>query len=107
MLTNAETVVMASLKDPKGAMPGESPKARDAAASTRNAAAVKEQASTAMVPVGTSAAFAEAVTQVMPTVKPSRRGPAPAGGGPGSPGSSGTGRPRSRRGGTPRDAAPR
>jgi len=71
MLTNADTVVMASLKDPQGAMPGESPKDRDAAASTRNAAAVKEQAITAMVPVGTSAAFAEATTQVMPTVKPS------------------------------------
>jgi hypothetical protein len=71
MLTNAETVVMASLKDPQGAMPGESPQDRDAAAGKRNAAAVKEQAITAMVPVGTSAAFAEATTQVMPTVKPS------------------------------------
>jgi hypothetical protein len=70
MLTNAETVVMASLKDPKGAMPGQSPKDRDAAANRRNAAAVKERASTEMVPVATSAAFAEAATQVMPTLKP-------------------------------------
>jgi hypothetical protein len=62
---------MASLKNPKGAMPGESPQDRDAAAKTRNAAAVREQAVTAMVPVATSAAFAEATTQVMPTVKPS------------------------------------
>ena len=74
MLTNAETVVMASLKDPKGAMPGKSREARDAA-NTRGDAAVKEQAITAMVPVGTSAAFAEAVTQVMPTVKPSELQP--------------------------------
>ncbi|HET9973050.1 MAG TPA: hypothetical protein VFQ68_32775, partial [Streptosporangiaceae bacterium] len=71
MLTNAETVVMASLKDPQGAMPGESPQDRDAAAKTRNAAAVREPAITAMVPVGTNAAFAEATTQVMSTVKPS------------------------------------
>jgi hypothetical protein len=70
MLTNAETVVMALLKDPKGAMPGESAEVRDAA-KTRNAAAVKQPAITALVPVGTSAAFAEAATQVMPTVKPS------------------------------------
>jgi dolichyl-phosphate-mannose-protein mannosyltransferase len=75
MLTNAETVVMASLKDEKGPMPGSSPKDGDAAASTRNASAVKEQAITAMVPVATSAAFAEATTQVMPTVKPSEGRP--------------------------------
>jgi dolichyl-phosphate-mannose-protein mannosyltransferase len=77
MLTNAETVVMASLKDPKGSMPGKAPKGRDAAANARNAAAVKEQAITEMVPVATSAAFAEAATQVMPTVKPSELRPGP------------------------------
>jgi hypothetical protein len=33
MLTNAETVVMASLKNPKSAVPGESPATRDSAAS--------------------------------------------------------------------------
>jgi len=77
MLTNAETIVMASLKQPKGSMPGDSPEGRDAVANARNAAAVKKQAITDMVPVATSAAFAEAATQVMPTVKPSelRSGP--------------------------------
>jgi Dolichyl-phosphate-mannose-protein mannosyltransferase len=93
MLTNAETVVMASLKDQKGSMPGESSKDRDAAANTRNAAAVKEQASTEMVPVATSAAFAEAATQVMPAVKPSGLRP-------------GTGRGRPSRPRVKRDRAP-
>src|SRR5690242_6828651 len=36
MLTNAETIVMASLKQPKGSMPGDSPEGRDAAANARN-----------------------------------------------------------------------
>ena len=71
MLTNADTVVMASLKGPKGSLAGSSAKADEAAANARNAAAVKQQATTAMVPVGTSAAFAEAATQVLPTVEPS------------------------------------
>jgi Dolichyl-phosphate-mannose-protein mannosyltransferase len=73
MLTNAETVVMASVKDTKEAMPGASPKDSAATASTRNVGAVREQAITEMVPAGTSAAFAEAATQVMSTVKPSGR----------------------------------
>jgi hypothetical protein len=70
MLTNAETVVMASLKNPKGAMPGESPRTRDTAANARNAAAVKEQAVTTLVPVRTSTEFAEAATQILPSAKP-------------------------------------
>ena len=69
MLTDAETVVMPSLKSPTGQAAGQSAKADEAAANARNAAAVKEQAITTMVPVGTSAAFAEAVTQVMPTTE--------------------------------------
>ena len=97
MLTNADTVVMASLKGQKGSLAGSSAKADEAAANARNAAAVKQQATTAMVPVGTSAAFAEAVTQVLPTVEPSqlsaRHGSARR---LGKPGSSGTGRPPSR-----------
>jgi 4-amino-4-deoxy-L-arabinose transferase-like glycosyltransferase len=75
MLTNADTVVMASLKGPKGSLAGSSTKADDAAAKARNAAAVKQQAITAMVPAGTSAAFAEAVTQIMPTAEPSQHKP--------------------------------
>jgi hypothetical protein len=71
MLTDAETVVMPSLKAPAGQDADQSAGADDAAAKSRNAAAVRQQAITAMVPVGTSAAFAEAVTQVLPTVEPS------------------------------------
>src|SRR6266566_1826344 len=75
MLTNAETVVMASLKGPKGSLAGSSAEADEAAANARNAAAVKQQAITAMVPAGTSAAFAEAATQILPTAEPSRQTP--------------------------------
>src|SRR6266568_568965 len=71
MLTDAETVVMPSLKSPTDQDADQSAKADDAAANARNAAAVRQQAITAMVPVGTSAAFAEAVTQVLPTVEQS------------------------------------
>ena len=56
MLTNADTVVMASLKGQKGSLDGSSARAEEAA-NARNAAAVKQQAITAMVPAGTSAAF--------------------------------------------------
>jgi hypothetical protein len=71
MLTNADTVVMASLKGPKGSLAESSAEADEAAANARNAAAVRQQATTAMVPVGTSAAFAEAATQILPTAEPS------------------------------------
>ncbi len=71
ILTHAETVVMASLKGPTGTLDGLSPKAGEAAANARDAVAVKQQATTPMVPVGTSAAFSEAVTQMMPTIEPS------------------------------------
>jgi Dolichyl-phosphate-mannose-protein mannosyltransferase len=71
MLTHADTVVMASLKGPKGSLAGSSAEAADDAAKARNAAAVKQQAITAMVPTGTSAAFAEANTQVLSTAGPS------------------------------------
>ena len=75
MLTNADTVVMASLKGQKGSLAGSSAKADQAAANARNAAAVKQRAITAMIPAGTSAAFSEAVTQVMPTMEPSQLAP--------------------------------
>src|SRR5438067_2823042 len=73
MLTNADTVVMASLKGQKGSLDGSSARAEEAA-NARNAA-VKQQAITAMVPAGTSAAFAEAATQILPTVEPSALAP--------------------------------
>jgi 4-amino-4-deoxy-L-arabinose transferase-like glycosyltransferase len=77
MLTNAETVIMPSLKDPKGKDAGQPAKAGDnTVASARNAAAARQQAITTMVPVVTNAAFAEAVTQVMPTMERSAS-PAP------------------------------
>jgi hypothetical protein len=70
---------MPSLKGPAGSLDGSSAAssagADEAAANARNTAAVKQQAITAMVPVGTSAAFAEAVTQVMPSVEPSQLAP--------------------------------
>ena len=66
VLTNADTVVMASLKGQKGSLAGPSAQADEAAANARNAAAVKQHASTTMVPVGTNAAFAEATTQIVP-----------------------------------------
>jgi Dolichyl-phosphate-mannose-protein mannosyltransferase len=72
MLTNADTVVMASLKGPKGSLAGSSAEADDAAAKARNAAAVKQRATTPMVPTGTSAASTEAVTQIVPTAEPAR-----------------------------------
>ena len=77
MLTNADTVVMPSLKGQKGSLAGPSAKADEAAANARNAAAVKQPATTTMVPVGTNAAFAEASTQILPTVEPSQLAPAP------------------------------
>jgi hypothetical protein len=75
MLTNADTVVMASLKGPKGSLAESSAKADEAAAKERNAAAVKQQAITAMVPAGTSVAFTEAATQILPTAEPSQHKP--------------------------------
>ena len=77
VLTNADTVVMPSLKGQKGSLAGPSAKADEAAANARNAAAVKQPATTTMVPVGTNAAFAEAATQILPTVEPSQLAPAP------------------------------
>ena len=77
VLTNADTVVMPSLKGQKGSLAGQSAKADEAAANARNAAAVKQPATTTMVPVGTNAAFAEASTQILPTVEPSQLAPAP------------------------------
>jgi hypothetical protein len=77
MLTNAETVVMPSLKGPKGSLAGQAAKANKATANARNAAAVKQQATTAMVPVATNAAFAEAATQMLPTVERSQLAPGP------------------------------
>ena len=74
VLTNADTVVMPSLKGQKGSLAGQSAKADEAAA---NAAAVKQHAITAMVAVGTNAAFAEATTQILPTAEPSQLAPAP------------------------------
>jgi hypothetical protein len=72
MLTNADTVVMASLKGPKGSLAGSSAEADDAAAKARNAAAVKQRAITPMVPTGTSAVSTEAATQILPTAEPAR-----------------------------------
>ena len=66
MLTNADTVVMASLKGQKGSL------ADDAAEHARNAATVEQHAITAMVPVGTSDAVAEAATQVIRAVEPAQ-----------------------------------
>src|SRR5262245_33979089 len=60
---------MASLKGEKGAAAGYSPKA-DAAGP--DAARVRQQVITTVVPVGTSAVFAEAATQVLPTAGPSQ-----------------------------------
>jgi|GEM_PF-533781 len=69
MLTNADTVVMPSLKGRKGSL------ADDAAANARNAATVEQHAITAMVPVGTSDAAAEAATQVIRAVEPAQLTP--------------------------------
>jgi Dolichyl-phosphate-mannose-protein mannosyltransferase len=71
MITDAETVVMPSGKNgSKDKAADQSARAGRDAAKARNAAAVRRQAVTTMVPVGTSAAFTEAATQVLPAKAP-------------------------------------
>lgn len=69
ILAEAETVVLPAMTP---AFMRNYQKAADSrmAASTRNSVEVKGHAITAMIPVATSAAFAEATAQVMPTLQP-------------------------------------
>ena len=78
MLTDAETVIMPSLKGPKGAAAGQ-PAADTKATSSPGAPngplssdgpASGRQPVTAMTPIRSGAEFAEAVTQILPTAEP-------------------------------------
>ena len=78
MLTDAETVIMPSLKGSKGTAEGAKGTAADqpAAGIKASAAAVQNGGTngpppvTTMTPIRSSAEFAEAVTQILPTVEP-------------------------------------
>ena len=72
MLTDAETVIMPSLKGPKGTAAGQ-PAAdtkTTSSAGAPNGQTSRPQPVTTMTPIRSSAEFAEAVTQVLPTLEP-------------------------------------
>ena len=74
MLTDAETVIMPSLKDPKGSKgaaaghPATDSKASSAGA--KEVAASRPRPVTTMTPIRSSAEFAEDATQILPTLEP-------------------------------------
>ncbi len=72
MLTDAETVIMPSLKGPKGAAAGQPAAGTETTspAGAPNGPASGPQPVTTMTPIRSGAEFAEAVTQILPTAEP-------------------------------------
>lgn len=76
MLTDAETVIMPSLKGPKGtAAPAPAADSKTSSAGAQNEGTSRPQPVTTMTPIRSSAEFAEAVTQVLSALEPPKVSP--------------------------------